>query len=420
MENSNDMQRLIDQARAAEATGDWRLAEQRWSAVRTTYPAIWFGHAATALSMRHQGKIPEATDILLETIMLFPDQLEPALDLANLLDNIDAEKRQEAATSLEHMLSRHIHSHPKMTRLLHAYALTAKALEQWEIFFRRARQVAEIEPDNVYLQELATTAAELLLSYNPDALKDFPTLGPYENLKAINKQVEQPIKSLITCFESLGGGGQLNGYGYGCEFGFFQRSLGFEPLSLLRWVTIDPDDLILALNARFAEIGKSENILMRTHSKSDWAYTDLSYNIRCDHTHLNRFSVNEEEARELIQTRLKFLTRKLLQDLNDGDKIFTYRVFGYCLAPKKIHELAKAITKYGKNSLFFVTYSDEQYAPGTVIKAHDGLLMGYIDRFATDKRDEYPDDPDNHKGWTTLCKAAFDLWSRNKNITIDY
>src|SRR5436309_528289 len=52
---------------------------------------------------------------------------------------------------------------------------------------------------------------------------------------------EQPLRikpylqNLALQFESLGG------TGHGCEFGVFQRSLGVEPLGLLRWADLGPD-----------------------------------------------------------------------------------------------------------------------------------------------------------------------------------
>jgi hypothetical protein len=219
-----------------------------------------------------------------------------------------------------------------------------------------------------------------------------------------------PLPELVLQFESLGGGGKLNdNWGFGCEFGFFQREHGQEPLGLLRWASISPEDLIRALNAGFDTVGQQANTEITLDTNfSDWGCIDTRFNIRIDHTGLSRKDVSRLEARSIMCRRLVFLARKLVADLQAGQKIFVYRLIDRVIAEDAIGALAHSVNQFGDNILLFAALADEAHPPFSVTQLHRGLMIGYLDHFKV-CNGKFLDW--NHAGWGKLCQNVFLLRS---------
>src|SRR5271170_2913668 len=49
--------------------------------------------------------------------------------------------------------------------------------------------------------------------------------------------------------------------GHDCEFGIAQRSIGAQPIDLLRWASIDMPSLLALLEARFEGLGNDLELL---------------------------------------------------------------------------------------------------------------------------------------------------------------
>ena len=110
---------------------------------------------------------------------------------------------------------------------------------------------------------------------------------------------------------------------------------------------------------------------------SDWGMIDTTYNIFCDHTHLDRVTVSEADAHRMMCQRMSFLSRKLIEDLEDGEKLFVYR---YC-RPAAGGRRGRAAGGGGQplwpqRSLLFVCRADERHPPFTVRRLHAGLMVG--------------------------------------------
>ena len=212
--------------------------------------------------------------------------------------------------------------------------------------------------------------------------------------------------TLAKKFESLGGGSdRQDGWTFGCEFGFFQRRwCGFESLGLLRWASISVQNLTIGLQKAFHDIGNIADL--RVHEDADrcWGYSQMRYGLRVNHVTAKSGDVAAVARR--ISKNVEFLRRKLIEDLQDGSKLFVYRVIGRNLTDIEITELAEAVNRYGKNTLLLV----EQASPGTdipfsAIRIHDGLIRGFIDRFASLNGGIHPNDA----GWEKVCRSALDL-----------
>jgi hypothetical protein len=102
--------------------------------------------------------------------------------------------------------------------------------------------------------------------------------------------------------------------------------------------------------------------------------------------------------------RVPFLVRKLVEDLEAGDKTFVFKGMG-AMPQEEVFPLAMAIRRYGPNTLLFVTLSDEEHQGGTVQALEPGFLVGYVDRFA-------PGDNAHDLllgQWVKVCRDAYRL-----------
>lgn len=114
------------------------------------------------------------------------------------------------------------------------------------------------------------------------------------------------------------------------------------------------------------------------------------------HTFLYQGDVDESRLVQQQAARLRLLRRKLLEDLENGEKIFVVKrndepPEGGILA------LFAALNRYGRNTLLWVVEADGKHEAGSVERMAPGLLKGYIDRFAP---------------YDNAHDLSFDLWLR--------
>lgn len=264
----------------------------------------------------------------------------------------------------------------------------ARERKAWGDLLRRALTLVQRLPDDFRARQLLSEASELALG---DDQAPASLAVPLE----ISSGAQQA--DLVMAFESLGGGrsaGPPKGEDGGCEFGFFQRGFGAEPLSLLRWATIQPADLLRGLQNQFAGVGEDGALQLRTQGHYDWQACEHRYNIQIDHTHLDRSKVSLEAAHRMVLTRFRFLRRKLIDDLTLGEKIFVYRLADQSITPDEIDTLAQAINQYGPNTLLFVMRADGQEEDFLVRSQRRGLIVAtlpsLVSRF--------------HGAWLGLCQ----------------
>ena len=124
-------------------------------------------------------------------------------------------------------------------------------------------------------------------------------------------------------FESLGAD---------CVFGYVQRSVGAEPLGLLRWACMPFPRLLEALDNKFKGLGVPENIEIEasdevhaTLGDREYTATDRSYDMWA-HTFVPVSPDADLAAVALdVGRRSRFLSRGLLDELEIGEKIFIYK-----------------------------------------------------------------------------------------------
>jgi hypothetical protein len=107
--------------------------------------------------------------------------------------------------------------------------------------------------------------------------------------------------------------------------------------------------------------------------------------------------------------RLTYLRRKLIEDLQAGEKIFVFKLFERTLTDGQLQTLFSALNAYGPNSLLYVRYEDPAHPTGTVVQVQQRLFVGYIGGFSVAPNGE-PRRPDM-VSWLKICSEAFRLHS---------
>ena len=197
---------------------------------------------------------------------------------------------------------------------------------------------------------------------------------------------------LLSRFESLG---------ENCEFGLVQRRCGIDPLGLLRFASAPLPKLRAALRARFAGMGEPDTIDVQLSADGQ----EYMVHDRVFGFNYHAWIKAGEEGREAILARearrVPFLVRKLLEDLESGEKIFVFHGM-QPLTPESAADLKADLGRYGPGTLLWVEQADAGRKPGSVEWVAPGLLRGAIDQFAPGE--------DAHElsleCWLRLCGTA--------------
>ena len=238
---------------------------------------------------------------------------------------------------------------------------------------------------------------------NPVPMIDW-LVGPASNAAHAARPATLSNAELMLRFEGLGGTAQ------GCEFGVLQRSCGAEPLGLLRWTQMNAESLAEALESRFDGVGTPEQTILDYFT---WpTYTEYRTEDRrflmSMHTWVRKEDKPYDDMFQMICQRLKFLKRKLIDDLTDAEKIFVFKMGDRICSGAQIRRIHAAMRCYGGNTLLYVRTADVVHPPGTVEQVQDGLLIGYIGHF-----NETPEGqvrPVDQQSWLAVCREAHRLF----------
>jgi hypothetical protein len=238
---------------------------------------------------------------------------------------------------------------------------------------------------------------------NTDAKNDsVAAVGELERLTGLKPQ------DLMLQFESLG---------QSCEFGLVQRRCGAEPLGLFRFSSIFLDSLLRGLDSKFEAIENEDAVHVDVVGQADRAefrLTQSQYEME-SHTFIQAEQTTAEEVRIQGIRKLKFLKRKLLDDLEVSRKIFVRTMLPDISAQHQANSLLLALNRYAAHTLLCVVPADETHPAGSVERISSGLFMGFIDRFAPAN--------DSHlyslNVWLSICANAFILHASTKANLVD-
>jgi hypothetical protein len=197
--------------------------------------------------------------------------------------------------------------------------------------------------------------------------------SPEVLLAQVGQQVHIDAGKLMLAFESLG---------QNCEFGLVQRKCGVEPLDLLRFTSTSIDSLLRALDSRFEGIDAPGNISLQLKDGERREFMAYEGTYGLSYSTFRYAGEIEESALATLETKkVSFLKRKILEDLETGNRIFVWQNNGITPEPQ-ILALYDRLSRYGRNRLLCVVTQDDTHPDGTVQLLKEGLLKGYIGEFA--------------------------------------
>ena len=202
-----------------------------------------------------------------------------------------------------------------------------------------------------------------------------------------------PPGQMIVRFESLG---------ENCEFGLVQRRLGAEPLGLLRFSFVELFQVLRGLRTGFPALGDPGTAEISVDARgAEYVIKETTHGI-VYHTFQSPDTLSRETVLGQQTARLRFLRRKLLEDVANGEKIFVIKRIDP-LRPEEVMPLYTALNDLGRNWLLWVVPAGPAHPSGTVEILLPGLLRGYVDRFAPNDNAHDISLP----AWTALCHAAW-------------
>jgi len=244
------------------------------------------------------------------------------------------------------------------------------------------------DPDfNTIVDQVRT---RLIVLHNIDLL----IKSDSENILELNGSQEDEIRDnlrkIYSQFESLGND---------CEFGFAQRKVGAEPMSLFRWSGIEPHHLMSVMENQLTDFDKSENYTLEKQDSGQYFLKESKYGT-VTHTHITAGIIPEDVLLKRMIERQTFLKRKLLSDIDIGTKVFVYRFYNdphddYVL------ELVKSLQGIGIKRILICRKADSDHAPGTSREFSSGVILGYLST-------NYPDTP--FKEWDEIVQNAYEYF----------
>ena len=379
-----------------QAAGQLAAAEQAVADALAMFPDSIDAKLAGAALLAARGETARALDAGRAAFRLDPSSLTGIAAFARLL--IDAAAHVEADAVCEAGIARY----PADLGLRRLYAEAAASREAFQAAHDRWLAAAAIWPDDAgILRELGEARIRVQAVAEVTSASDVPLPGRDEAGPGTES-------ALAGSFESLGGTGQ------GCEFGVVQRQLGAEPLGLLRWTTILPEQLTAALDERFGGVGEPAQTIIDTFadvSIPEYRVRDRRYGMQM-HTFLTVSEAPQEKVEKRILMRLSFLKRKFLEGLALHDKIYVYKLRERRLLDAEIDALFEALQAYGENWLLYVCLAEDGHPAGMVDVRRPRLMIGYITGFsiAPDGSRRQPD----FVCWKKLCVAAKEIRQAGK------
>ncbi|MCQ8242171.1 tetratricopeptide repeat protein [Rhizosaccharibacter radicis] len=340
-----DAELAAHHAEVAADRQDWKSAALRWQAILSAFPDVHAFVSMAAASLMEAGDYDRARTLLREALVREPERLELHVRLAVLAE------RQENWED---------------------------AVQCWDVAHR-------LRPDDANIRNSRGDAiwqrnAERLGTASGDA--DAPSAATDA----------MPVgKELALLFEGLGDH---------CEFGIVQRRLGAEPIGLFRFAAISAGTLTRLLDEDLVALGDPAFLELGLTDHNEYMLKDTRglYHMHC---FVQRGRVDEHKFLKQQTTRLGYLKRKLLEDLEAGNKIFVHKSSHERITDEAAIALHDAVERFGPNTLLVIRKADDDNAAGSVSVIRDRLLVGHVGTPYNDKSAAI-----DQEAWEMILPAA--------------
>ena len=326
---------MLTAAYGAHDRKDWPAAMDLWSKVRETYPDIpdGFVHGSTALDqlLRHD----EAQVWLDDGLARLPGSIQLLTHAAYRATHY---RDWERAERLWNIVLKHDPGSEDAARQL----MNASHHVQLAALGDGALQVADTSIQNYYPEGDATLA-------------------------------DNTSRDLLLSFEGIGAT---------CEFGAVQRHFRADPLGLLRWAAATPDKIARAISSRFEGVGDPSQTRLILMADKEYFVQDTKYDFAL---HTAIYQGDEDEAVILKRQNriLSFLAKKLLGDIESGEKIFVFNFPNRRISMAEIRALQDGLRRIGPATLLCMRIADEEHPSGSIQRLEGGVFIGYLERLTT-------------------------------------
>ena len=381
------------------------------------FPNFAPAYAAHIGALREVGRLDEADTLGQAWRVRFPLHQELAIACARVAEEMG--RSGDAASILKPIRAR---SEPTLAMDV-AYLRALSLSYQDEAAERVCQEALARHPQNMRIidqyvalatrrgdfAEAAARAAALLAQY-PDN-QSIARLA--RRLDALHNggqaQTPEPVQEAGGTAAFFGRFESLGATTAGCEFGLVQRRFGAEPLGLLRWGNMPIEGLTRGLQNRLEGFGAPEStriVVQRASAnhKEYFLYDDrYSY---WGHTFIKADDAPADLVLKQSLRRLTFLRAKLLEDLEQGEKVFVFKTTRDEGSDALI-ALHEALSAYNRATLLCVTLEDETHKRGTIDMLRPGLFVGRAAMFMdAGSGEERGIDSDL---WRALCEEVM-VW----------
>ncbi len=382
-------------ALAAESRGDWEAAQTSWEQLYLRNKEVRENILGLGRSAREAGDITRAATIFDEAIVAYPDdpeiwanhaqvavkagELQKAADqwrivLARFPDtpgfvNLAADALHNAGATLEAeaMIEAALEKDPQWEHHYISKAYFAQRAERWRDAIELWNNVIRLRPDvPVYAQLRGRALWNARLHQNESGTAaDIETTENHQT----PSQEDDParLKRLMMKFESLGDN---------CEFGLVQRHFGAEPLGLFRFAGLRPETQVDLIQEKFERLGDPAHSFVK-ETPDDYVIED-DRGLYEMHTFLRRNDIEPEKLRVQQIKRIDFLKRKIIEDLQTGEKIFVCKDSKFPITDELLSKMSSAIAAYGPGLLLGVRVADAQNPRGSLVRLADRIVIGHI------------------------------------------
>ncbi len=360
---TNDPWTWFRHAMLASNRGDIAVAASRAEELTRRFPDFNLGHFLAVDLLTKLGRVDRANELLAQAISFWSNVVEQQPNLAQGYAGLSGCLRRKGELDrAESVLARGLRAFPRDPILAKEYARLAEEKDQWTVATDRWQAIVDIHPRDAEAWQGLGHARLKQSQQQIDASSAVrATVGESHSEADADAR-------LYMRFESLGAN---------CEFGLVQRRFGAEPIGLLRWASISVDNLIEGLQTKFAILNTGEGISLREGPNSEW---DATTPVLLLHLYQKIGSVDPTAFLKTVTRRIQFMRRKLLEDLEQGEKIFVYKEWQFRMTENEARAILTELKKYNPNNrLLVVRLADQSHAAGLVERRGDSLWLGYLE-----------------------------------------
>jgi tetratricopeptide (TPR) repeat protein len=414
----DDPELFIQLGWIANSQQRWDIAAQRWADVRSRSPERREGYIWGARALSQSGRVDDADKVAAEGLARFPDDAQAmaehawtattrqdwqeALHRWTRVSESDPERLDGQVHTIQalRMVGRNDDSeamadaalarHPDDIGLLIEHVLAAVDRRDWPAAAARLDRARSMKNESQEVEERLGAVEDQIRSLATGDADEAP------GSDATNGDEISPSALMLT-FESIG---------ERCDFGSVQRHFGADPLGLLRFAWSHLDPLIAALEDRFDAVGTVDDTgfeLFRDETILLMKKYGLIF-----HTFVEGVHREPQDKREAFyqqqRRRLTFLKNKMIDDLEEHQKIYVYSTDDYA-SDAQVSRLFAALRRYGPNSLLYVRPARDDRPVGTVEVLEDGLYAGYFAGLTNFMAGNQPP----FELWHQLCLQTYQL-----------